>query len=166
MVIVGIGHIDDDPQKCQLEQNLDAAQLHEPLSDDAMADIEAKVAAANKHTANVYFQLPALGPTAPRNAGVESDISMPVLGRNAVRVSWDTAYAGSCPIKLYEVLRDGKVVGTLPHRPQYTHTRFHYDDLLDDNTRTSDHRYRVVAVDAKGTRAETAEMLPTSVRIA
>lgn len=158
-VIVGIGHVDDDPQKCQLELNLDAAQLHEPLSDDGMADIEAKVAAANKHTANAYFQLPALGLTAPRNAGVESDISMPMLGRNAVRVSWDTAYAGSWPIERYEVLRDGQVVGSLPHRPQYTHTRFHYDDLLEDNTKASDHRYRVVAVDAKGTRVEAAEMV-------
>jgi hypothetical protein len=64
-VIVGIGHIDDDPQKCQLEQNLDAARLHDPLSDNAMAHIEAKVAAANKHTANAYFQLPALGLTPP-----------------------------------------------------------------------------------------------------
>jgi hypothetical protein len=157
-VIVGIGHIDDDAGKCQLEQNLDAAQLLEPLGDEAMADIEAKVAAAGKHTANTYFQHPALGLTAPRNAGVEDDTSMPMLGRHAVRVSWDTAYAGDCPIERYEVLRDGKVVGTVPHQPQYTHRRFYYDDVLEDNAGIRGYRYQVVAVDGSGTRSRTLEM--------
>jgi hypothetical protein len=83
---------------------------------------------------------------------------MPILGRNAVRVSWDRAYAGSPPINFYEVLRDGQVVGTIPRRPQYTRARFHFENLLDDNTNARDHHYRVVAVDAKGNRAETAEM--------
>jgi aryl-alcohol dehydrogenase-like predicted oxidoreductase len=157
-VIVGIGHIDDDAGKCQLEQNLDAAQLLEPLGDKAMADIDAKVAAAGKHTANAYFQHPALGLTAPRNAGVEDDTSMPMLGRHAVRVSWDTAYAGDCPIERYEVLRDGKVVGTVPHQPQYTYRRFCYDDVLEDNAGIRGYRYQVVAVDGSGTRSRTLEM--------
>ena len=157
-VIVGIGHIDDDPGKCQLEQNLNAAQMLEPLSGKAMADIEAKVAAADKHGANAYFQHPPLGLTAPRNAGVEDDTSMPLLGRHAVRVSWDTAYAGDCAIDYYEVLRDSEIVGTVPHRPQYTHRRFVYDDVFEAQTVVSSFRYRVVAVDTRGNRAETAEM--------
>jgi hypothetical protein len=49
--------------------------------------------------------------------------------------------------------------GTIFHAPQYTRTRFQFDDLLEDNTKAGDHRYRVVAVDAEGTRAETAEMV-------
>jgi hypothetical protein len=157
-IIVGNGHIDDDAGKCQLEQNLDAAQLQEPLSSEALADIEAKVAAAGKHTANTYFQHPPLGLTAPRNAGVEDDTSMPLLGRHAVRVSWDTAYAGDCPIEHYEVVRNGEVLGTVPHQPQYTHRRFFYDDVLEDPSELRNYHYQVVAVDAAGTRAETVEM--------
>ena len=103
-IIVGIGHIDDDPAKCQLSRNLAAAQLAEPLGDKAMAAIEAQVTAAGKDGANAYFQRKAIGLTPPRNVGAEADSSMPMLGRFAVRVTWDTAYAGAVPILRYEVL--------------------------------------------------------------
>ena len=116
-IIVGIGHIDDDPAKCQLSRNLAAAQLAESLGDKAMAAIEAQVTAAGKDGANAYFQRKAIGLTPPRNVGAEADSSMPMLGRFAVRVTWDTAYAGAVPILRYEVLRDGEVVGTVPHTP-------------------------------------------------
>lgn len=157
-IIPGVGHIDDNPQKCQLEQNLKAAQITQPLNDNELKAVEEKVAAAGKHTANSYFQRPAIGLTAPRNAGVERDISMPMLGRNAVRVSWDTAYTGNCAIDRYEVLRDGEVIGTVPHTPQFTRDHFYYDDLLDKEAKASDYTYKVVAVDAKGVRAETDEL--------
>ncbi|MBW2611852.1 MAG: aldo/keto reductase [Deltaproteobacteria bacterium] len=157
-VIVGIGHIDDDARKCQLERNLYAAQLQEPLSNAAMAGIEANVAAAGKHTANAYFQHPSLGLTAPRNAGVERDTSMPLMGRTAVRVSWDTAYAGNCPIEHYNIVRDGEEIGTVPHLPQYTHRRFFHDDVLENIDAITRYRYQVVAVDVNGTRAESREM--------
>ena len=126
-----------------------------------LADIEAKVAAAGKHTANAYFQHPSLGLTAPRNTGVEDDTAMPLMGRHAVRVSWDTAYAGDCSIERYEVLRDGEVVGTVPHQPQYTHRRFYYDDVLEDQAGVCSYRYQVVSVDASGTRAESVEIAAT-----
>jgi hypothetical protein len=155
-VIVGIGHIDDDAARCQLEQNLAAAQLP-ALSAPEMAKIEAMVAAAGKHAANSYFQRKALGLTAPRHVGAEADSAAPMWGRVAVRVSWDTAFAGAHAIARYEVLRDGAVVAELPHAPQYTQRRFHFDDLLTGTDAEHSHRYRVRSVDTTGQTAESPE---------
>lgn len=104
-LIIGIGHVDDDPAKCQLEQNLAAAQIETPLVPEIMTNIEEKIVSAEKEKANCYFQRKPMGLTPPRNVGAEADTSMPVLQRTAVRVSWDTAYAGAVPIERYDVLR-------------------------------------------------------------
>ena len=157
-IILGIGHVDDDPVKCQLIRNLAAAQLSEPLDNKAMEAVEARVTAAGKDGANASFQRKALGLTPPRNVGAEADSSMPMLGRNAVRVTWDTAYAGTVPILRYEVLRDGEVVGTVPHTPQFTARRFHYDDIFPGGASAGSHSYRVRAVDAAGAAAESATL--------
>lgn len=158
-IIAGIGHIDDDPAKCQLTRNLAAAQLAEPLDDQAMEAIEARVTAAGKDGANTSFQRKALGLTPPRNVGVEADSSMPMLGRTAVRVSWDTAYAAAVPILRYEVLRNGEVVGSLPHTPQFTTRRFCYDDIFPAGAEAGSHSYRVRAVDALGATAESTALI-------
>ncbi len=165
-IIVGTGHTDEDPAKCQLTRNLAAAQLAEPLGDKAMAAIEAQVTAAGKDGANAYFQRKALGLTPPRNVGAEADSSMPMLGRFAVRVTWDTAYAGAVPILRYEVLRDGEVVGTVPHTPQFTARRFCYDDIFPDGASAGNHSYRVRAVDAAGAAAESVTLAAESVAVA
>jgi aryl-alcohol dehydrogenase-like predicted oxidoreductase len=157
-VIVGIGHIDDDPAKCQLAGNLAAAQLTEPLDDKAMEAVEARVASAGKDGANAYFQRKALGLTPPRNVGVEADSSIPMFGRAAVRVTWDTAYAGDAPIVRYEVLRDGAVVGSVPHAPQFTARRFHHDDIFPDGAAAGSHSYCVRAVDGAGAAAESVTL--------
>ncbi|MCX5819273.1 MAG: aldo/keto reductase [Deltaproteobacteria bacterium] len=157
-IILGIGHIDDDPEKCQLTRNLAAAQLTEPLDDKAMAAIEGQVTAAGKDRANSFFQRKALGLTPPRNVGAEADSSMPKLGRTAVRVTWDTAYAGAVPIVRYEVLRDGEVVGSVPHTPQFTARRFHYDDIFPEGVAAGSRSYSVRAVDAAGAAAESATL--------
>jgi hypothetical protein len=157
-IIVGTGHIDDDPVKCQLTQNLAAAQLTEPLDDKEMAAIEARVTAAGKDGANAYFQRKALGLTPPRNVGAEADSSMPSLGRTAVRVAWDTAYAGAFPILRYEVLRGGEVVGSVLHTPQFTARRFHYDDIFPDGAASGSRSYCVRAVDAAGAVAESVTL--------
>lgn len=157
-IIVGTGHTDDDPAKCQLTRNLAAAQLTEPLNDKAMAAIEAQVTAAGKDGANAYFQRKALGLTAPRNVGVEADSSMPMLGRTAVRVTWNTAYAWAVPILRYEVLRDGEVVGSVPHTPQFTAQRFCYNDIFPGGAAAGSHSYRVRAIDAAGTAAESVTL--------
>lgn len=84
---------------------------------------------------------------------------MPMLGRNVVRVSWDTAYAGDCVIDQYEVIRNGQVIGTVPHTPQSTRKRFFYDDHLDKEANASDFKYKVVSVDIEGNRAETQKLM-------
>jgi hypothetical protein len=159
-IILGIGHVDDDPVKCQLIRNLAAAQLSEPLDNKAMEAVEARVTAAGKDGANAYFQRKALGLTPPRNIGAEADSSMPMLGRTAVRVTWDTAYAGAVQILRYEVLRDGEVVGSVPHTPQFTARRFCYDDVFPDGAAAGSHSYRVRAVDAAGAAAESVALTP------
>jgi hypothetical protein len=157
-IIVGVGHIDDDADRCQLTQNLADAQLARPLDEEAMAAVEARVTAAGKDRANAYFQRKAIGLTAPRNVGVEADSSMPMMGRTAVRISWDTAYAGAAPIERYDVVRDGKVVGSVPHTPQFTAERFHYDDIFDEGRLTVSHRYSVRAMDTAGAAVGSAAL--------
>lgn len=154
-VIVGIGHIDKDTSKCQLVQNLAAAQISAPLSIQEMVAIEKKVEAAGKHGANASFQRPAIGLTAPRNVGIDRDFSMPAIGYRSVRISWDTAYAGNSPIDRYEVLRNGIHIGTVPHHPQYTLTRFRYNDRLEENVNEKEQSYSVAVVDSAGNREET-----------
>lgn len=157
-LIVGIGHVDDDPSKCQLTDNLAAAQLKAPLNEDEMAAIEERVSAAGKDGANAYFQRPALGLTPPRNAGIESDSSMPAFGRKAVRVSWDSAYAGAKAIDYYSILRDGREVARVAHHPQISQNRFHYDDVVESDQAAGALHYVIRAVDKAGKSADTSTL--------
>jgi aryl-alcohol dehydrogenase-like predicted oxidoreductase len=157
-LIVGIGHIDNDADHCQLTRNLAAAQLAAPLSQDKMAAIETRVSLAGRDRANTFFQRRALGLTAPRNVGVEADSSMPMLGRKAVRITWDTAYAGADPIERYDLLRDGAVIGSVPHTPQFTTQRFHFDDIFSDGHPQGSHSYCVRALDATGAAVESGTL--------
>lgn len=159
-LIVGIGHIDDAPEKCQLSQNLDAAQLPTPLSEEAMRQIEERVISAGKDSANAYFQRRSKGLTPPRNVGVEIDSAMPGYSRNAVRVSWDSAYAGARAIARYEVLRDGAVIGSIPHAPQITPRRFCFDDVFGPEP-VGNHQYAVRAVDTGGHSVDSIALTPT-----
>ncbi len=155
-IIVGIGHIDDDAQKCQLTRNLADAQAAEPLDGGAMAAIEARLTATGKHRANDYFQRRAIGLTPPRNVGAEPDSSAKLFGRLAVRVTWDTSYAGAVPIERYDVLRDGEVVNRIPQTPQFTSRRSCCDDIFPCGHPPGSHTYRVRAIDAAGATAESA----------
>ncbi|MCJ8499851.1 aldo/keto reductase [Desulfatitalea alkaliphila] len=154
-LIIGIGRIDDDPAKCQLSANLAAAQLKSPLGAEQMAAIEARVTAAGKDGANAYFQRPAVGLTPPRHVGAEADASMPAFGRKAVRVSWDSAYAGDTAIDHYVVLRDNQEVTRITHRPQISRQRFCYDDVLKGEPATVPHDYVVRVVDEDGRTADS-----------
>ena len=157
-LIIGIGHVDDNPEKCQLEQNLSAAQIENPLGSDEMSKIEDIVSAAGKEGANAYFQRKQIGLTAPRNVGAEADSSMPGIGRIAVRISWDTAYAGTEAIDHYNILRNGDIIGTVPHEPQITTRRFSFDDVLDEENKDKAHQYQVRTVDAQGTTADSSKI--------
>lgn len=155
--IIGIGHIDpsDDPAKCQLTANIAAAQLEVPLSAETQTEIERRVHAADTKGANAYFQRPYVGLTPPRNVGAEPDTTAQMFGRRAVRVTWDTAYAGRHALERYDILRDGEVIGSVPHTPQWTRDRFIYDDAFEDYDHVAPHAYVVRAVDAGGEFADS-----------
>jgi hypothetical protein len=155
-VIIGIGHIDQDPNRCQLEQNLKAAQLEKPLPPDELEAIEGKVRAAGKEQANSYFQRKYIGLTAPRNAGLEADMAGPNFGRIAVRVSWDTAYAGKFPIERYDIMFDDKLVASIPHHPQITPRRFYYEMIFNKDQKPAIHRCLVRTVDSGGETADSS----------
>ncbi len=155
-VIIGIGHIDQDPNRCQLEQNLKAAQLEKPLTQEEITTIEGQVTAAGKQQANAYFQRKHIGLTAPRNVGLEADMAGPNFGRTAVRVSWDTAYAGKFPIEGYDILFDYELVAQIPHHPQITSKRFHYDIIFKKGRKPGFHRCLVRAVDSSGQTADSS----------
>lgn len=149
-VITGIGHVDQDPSKCQLSSNLEAAQLEQPLHAGQMERIEKKVQSAGKGGANAYFQRRSEGLTPPAGVWAEADSSMPLMNRLAVRVSWDTAYAGAHPVERYEILRDGEVIGSVPHSPQTGMERFCFDDVFTQDPEGRSFSYAVRAVDTAG----------------
>jgi len=135
--IIGIGHIDEDPQKCQLTQNLYAAQIAE----DGISELDRKqteeLTRTLKPNSN-YFQLAKVGLTPPRN-----------LRKEGIRIFWDNAFAGDSPIKLYEVLVNGVKVGEVQHQPQILKSKpFTYDILLNP-----DDKVEIAAVDEIGKRA-------------
>ncbi len=158
--ILGIGQIDnsDDASKCQLTANIAAAQLEVPLSHESCAEVEELARKAQVDEANSYFQRPFVGLTAPRNVGAEVDTSMHMFARRAVRVSWDTAYAGSHAIDRYDVLRDGEVIGSVPHTPQWTRHRFLLDDAFDYAGDAGTHTYVVRTVDTAGETADASAL--------
>ena len=139
--IIGIGHIDEDPAKCQLTQNFYAAQIAE----DGISELERlnteQLTKTLKPNSN-YFQLPKVGLTPPRNLRKVGD-----------RIFWDNAFAGDSPVKTYEILVNEIKVGEVPHQPQILKSKpFTYDIFLNP-----DDKVKIAALDQVGNRA--AEML-------
>ncbi len=157
-VITGIGHVDDDSQKCQLEQNFASAQISTPLKDDEMKQIEKMVVDAGKSNANSYFQRTAIGLSGPKNLGVELDSAMHVMNHHAIRVSWDTAYAAASPILRYEVFCDDNIVGNVEHSPQISEKRFCFTHVLNDDQKGSTLIYKVRTVDADNNIKDSASI--------
>ncbi len=151
--IIGTGHIDSDPEACQLNQNLIAAQIKpNGLAVSDRREIE-KLAGAVKGGKTNYFQAPAQPLTAPRNAAVKQEMQ----GQKRVaKLQWQTAYAGDEPIAHYEIWRDQKKAGQIIHKPQVTLAPFAFEEALSDK---GAHRYQVVSVDAAGRNAKTEEIL-------
>jgi hypothetical protein len=135
--IIGIGHIDEDPQKCQMIQNLNAAQI----KPDGMSEIERKgiedLAKSVKPNSN-YFQMPKNKLTAPRN-----------LRQHGNRIIWDNAFASDSPIAHYEIKVNGNKAGEVQHRPQTLKSKpftFEYALNAGDNI-------EVAAIDLSGEKA-------------
>ncbi|MFN8209703.1 MAG: aldo/keto reductase [Bacteroidales bacterium] len=148
-VIVGIGQISRDKNNCQLENNLEAAQVSPTgLSQEERISIE-NMAARIKNGKTNYFQTGPVQLTAPDFIKVDHG------GGNGFRratIKWNTAYAGDAPIIRYEILRDGSKIGELPFTPQISEEPFSFND---DVTDKMIHEYQVRVIDAKGRKAET-----------
>jgi aryl-alcohol dehydrogenase-like predicted oxidoreductase len=135
--IIGIGHIDEDAQKCQLIQNFYAAQIEvDGISEPDRKKTE-ELTKTLKPNSN-YFQLPKVGLTPPKN-----------LRKEGNKIIWDNAFAGDSPLKTYEILVNGEKVGEVPHLPQILKSKpFTYDISLNP-----DDKVEITAVDQMGNRA-------------
>jgi aryl-alcohol dehydrogenase-like predicted oxidoreductase len=150
--IIGIGHIDDDDNLCQLKQNISAAQIaRDGLSDTDRREVE-KMTARIKEGLTNYFQIPEGGLT----AAVNPDLSIEVRdGHRIVNLAWNSAYAGADAIKTYEIWRDDQKISEVVHKPQITEDPFKFIDQPGDK---SSHRYKIVTVDSAGKTAATNEL--------
>ncbi len=143
-LIVGIGHIDDDPLKCQLIQNFYASQIDpDALTEQERRELERLGDRSHDGQTN-YFQLADQGLTPPRNLRLERG------NDNRITLAWDTAYAGSEPIAGYEVLRNGLLMATVSHQPQ-TSLEEPFQCTLDDPSGS----FTVRALDAAGNKKES-----------
>jgi len=145
--IIGIGQISDDPVLCQLEQNLSAAQINQSgMKVTDRTEVENMTRLVKEGRTN-YFQLPDKGLIAPSNVSV----SQKKVGKDRyVEINWNTAFAGNMPLKNYDILRDGKIISSVSHKPQTTKTPFTFVDRLSDN---ASHEYSIVASDMAGRSA-------------
>jgi aryl-alcohol dehydrogenase-like predicted oxidoreductase len=150
--IIGIGRIEDQDSNCQLVQNMAAAQVRsQGLAPTDRAEVESRAGRVREGKTN-WFQLPVQPLGAPREARVEQARR----GEQRVaRLTWQTAYAADKPITHYEIWRDSRKIGQVPHRPQVTRSGFSFEDKLSEQAA---HPYKIVTVDAAGRKAETADL--------
>jgi len=145
-LIIGIGQISDNPAECQLTQNIAAAQIKpDGLSETDRTVIE-KTASRVKEGKTNYFQIEKGGLTAAHNIRLAKE------GDQRVRLTWDTAYAGSNPIDHYEIWKNEIRTGTVKHLPQTTKQPFVFTDSL---AVTGKAEYKITTVDRQGNRAES-----------
>jgi len=146
-LIIGIGHIDDDPLKCQLVQNFYASQIApDALTEQERRDLE-KLGDRSRDGQTNYFQLADQGLTPPRNVRLDRGED------NRMALAWDSAYAGREPVASYEVLRNGAVVATIPHKPQIS-----LDEPFLYRLEDPSGAFTVRALDAAGNREESDVM--------
>lgn len=147
--IIGIGQISDDPQQCQLTQNIIGAQV-KPLamSNEDKKKIEALATNAKEGKTN-YFQLPFQQLSDPREPIV-------IVVENQSLITWQTAYAGDAAIDHYEIWRDDKLVAEIPYEPQTSKSPYLYVDKFGNATPK---KYVIKAVDTLKREAATAPVL-------
>jgi aryl-alcohol dehydrogenase-like predicted oxidoreductase len=139
--IIGIGQISDDHLKCQLVQNYYAAQIApDGMSAKKRLALEARTGDVMNGQTN-YFQREKIDLSVPNNLVIDS--------KKQVEITWDTAYASEAPLSHYEILRDGKKIGSIEHQPQTTKAPFKFTDTSKGQS------YQVVTVDHAGNRAES-----------
>jgi hypothetical protein len=124
-----------------LVQNFYASQIApEGLSEQQRKLVEESTMNIKNGKTN-YFQMEKTGLTPPQNIKIE--------GKKEVNITWDTAYAADAPLSHYEVLRDGKMVAKVKHKPQTTMQPFSFKEAKKGAT------YRLVSVDVQGNRSES-----------
>ncbi len=149
--IIGIGHIDTDRERCQLEQNIAATRLPDSLDEGRRQEIEGLAMRAKEGQTN-WYQRPAEPLSPPQAPTVTQDVNG---DDRVVKLAWHTAYAGLHPISHYEVLRDDESIARVDHRPQVSKAPFTFDDHLPDRR---SHSYRLVTVDGAGNTAQSREL--------
>ena len=156
-LIIGTGQISEDPESCQLQQNLSAAQIApKGLSATDRLAIE-KLASVAKDGKTNYFQLPKQEMTPPRDALAKQEMR---AGKREVSLEWQTAYAGDEPISHYEIWRDHQMVNQMAHNPQTSKKPFEFADAVSDKAA---HTYQIATVDDAGHKAMTGELHVASV---
>jgi aryl-alcohol dehydrogenase-like predicted oxidoreductase len=151
--IIGIGRVDKDAGRCQLQQNLSAAQLDAPLDPKELQKTEQLAASVLEGRTN-YFQRPAVPLGAPRGAAIQP---IGEGGNRGVRLSWHMAFAADAPITHYSIERDGREIAQVPHRPQVTKAPFTFDGPQIEGN----HRYSITTVDAQN-RVAKSDVLEVS----
>ncbi len=155
--IIGIGHIDDDPAKCQLHQNFLSAQvLPDGLGEGDRKEIEQMALTAKEGKTN-YFQVAEGGLTPPDTPEIKQEMKG---DERVVALTWNTAIAGNTPIRGYEIWRDGEKAGELPHQPQTSPYPFRFEDKPGNR---SAHTYKIITMDTAGNQAASEEITVRSV---
>ena len=141
--IIGVGHIDKEDQKCQLTQNISAAQIKPGgLSATERAEVE-KMALAAKNGKTNYFQIPEGGLTGVTNLKGEN------IGEN-LKLSWNTAFAGNDLIDHYKIMYGDELKGEVKHKPQADKSPFTF--VADRQLSTE--KIKVITVDESGNESE------------
>jgi predicted aldo/keto reductase-like oxidoreductase len=139
-VIIGIGHIDDNPNKCQFVQNLDAAQiLPHGLSVGERKKIE-ELTHQLRPDSNYFMTFNKTGLSGPRDVKIFENM-----------VTWHSAIAGDDPISHYEVYIKGDLVGKVEHRPQILKSKPFQFTL-----EKTDREIKVKVLDKAGNQAEAS----------
>lgn len=155
-LITGIGQISDDPQKCQLVQNVSAAQVGmEAFTTTDRENIESLTKSVKNGETN-YFQEKYQALTPPQNINL---VQGSVDDQHINSLTWHSAYAGNEPIEGYEIMRDDHKIANIPHKPQVDLLPFKYEDKVKE---TLAYTYKVVTVDAKGKRSTSEKMIARS----
>ena len=151
--IIGIGHIDDDENLCQLKQNVLAAQIAaDGLSDTERVEVE-KLAGQIKEGTTNYFQIAEGGLSAPEKPELSVEVKD---GQRYINLAWHSSYAGKEPIKSYEIWRDNEKISDVEHKPQITTEPFTFTDQPGDK---AIHKYKIITVDNIGQTAESEELV-------
>jgi len=152
-LIIGIGQISDKYEECQLSNNFDAAQIApDGLTAEQRTEIE-KMASKAKEGKTNYFQVPAIGLTAPAEVTVNQVVDGNV--RN-VTLAWGTAFAADHPLKSYQVWRDGSIIAEMPFRHQLSTDPHTFGDKISDS---GEHTYMVSVTDAAGNKADSVPLV-------